>query len=136
MSASERSSSLTLLARLGFGRLSDAETLLSELESEAGLAREGLVSEAALAADPDEALSAIARIARRDPGAVRSVRADPEGWRALWALLGASTGFADFYVRHPEELIHLEGAGKVLPSGDDLRSALLDSVGAVDGFAA
>ena len=61
---------------------------------------------------------------------------DDAGWRALWALLGASTGFADFYLRHPEELAHLAGAGAALPTAEELRTALLASVGADDGFAA
>ena len=136
MSASERSSSLTHYARLGFSRLGEAELLLAELESEAGFAREDLLSGAAAAADPDEALGGLARIARRDADAVRAIHGDPQGWRALWALLGASTGFADFYLRHPEELPHLAGAGVALPGGDELRTSLLESVGATEGFAA
>src|SRR3954452_10679475 len=98
MSASERSGSLTLLARLGFSRLGEAESLLVELESEAGLRRDELLSAAAAAADPDEALGGLTRIARRDSAAVRALHEDPQASLALWALLGASTGFADFYL--------------------------------------
>jgi [glutamine synthetase] adenylyltransferase / [glutamine synthetase]-adenylyl-L-tyrosine phosphorylase len=134
MSASERSGSLTLLARLGFSRLGEAEALLVELES-AGLRRDELLSAAATAADPDEALGGLTRIARRDAAAVRAVHEDPQASLALWAVLGASTGFADFYLRHPEELAHLAGAGIALPTGEELRSSLLDAVGGVDGFA-
>ncbi|MDY0909692.1 bifunctional [glutamine synthetase] adenylyltransferase/[glutamine synthetase]-adenylyl-L-tyrosine phosphorylase [Microbacterium sp. CFBP9034] len=136
MSASERSSSLTLLARLGFSRLRDADALLAELEADAALPRDVLISGAAIAADPDEALGALARIARRDAAAVKSLSGDARGWKSLWALLGASTGFADFFLRQPGELAHLAGAGLSLPSSGELRDALLDSVGAVDGFAA
>lgn len=135
MSARERSGSLTHLARLGFGRLGDADALLDELETGAGLARDAVMSGAAIAADPDDALNALARIARRDPDAVRTVQGDPQGWRALWALLGASTGFADFFLRHPGELAHLTEAGIALPSSGELRETLLDAVGANDGFA-
>lgn len=136
MSASERSGALTHLARLGFSRLGEAEALLAELTSEAGLGRDELLDAAAQAADPDEALAGFARIARRDAAPIRMLRDDAQGWRALWALLGASTGFADFFLRHPEELVHLTGAGTGLPSDEELRSSLLDAVGAVDGFAA
>ncbi len=136
MSASPRSSSLTLLARLGFSRLGEAEALLAELETDAGLGRDELLAAAAVAADPDEALGGLTRIARRDAAAVRAIHDDPQGSRALWALLGASTGFADFYLRHPEELADLAGAGAALPSGDELRSSLLEAVDAADGFAA
>ncbi|WP_314502220.1 bifunctional [glutamine synthetase] adenylyltransferase/[glutamine synthetase]-adenylyl-L-tyrosine phosphorylase [uncultured Microbacterium sp.] len=135
MSTSERSQALTHLARIGFSRLAEAEAELLELQSLLGLQREELTGPASRAADPDAAVSALTRIARRDAASVRALRDDQTGWRSLWALLGASTGFADFYLRHPEELAHLAGAGTALPTPDELRSALLASVGAVDGFA-
>ncbi len=136
MSASERSGTLTALARLGFGRLSEAEALLTELEGE-GVPRDAVVEGASFAADPDEALSALARLARRDVAAVRAAAGDTRSWRAVWALLGASSGFGDFFFRHPEELAFLTDAGTALPSAGELRDALLNAVGAGDdGFAA
>ncbi len=134
--SSERSSALTGLARRGFGRLAEAEALLVELETALGADREALQAPAAHAADPDEALAALVRIARRDAAAVAAVQRDARAWRVLWALLGASTGFADFFLRHPEELGQLVGAGTELPTADELRASLLDAVGAQDGFAA
>lgn len=135
MSTSERSSALTELARLGFGDLGEAEALLGELEAALGVSRAELTADVALAADPDSAVGALARIARRDAAPLRELHRDAQGWRALWALLGASTGFGDFYLRHPEELPHLVGAGATLPTADGLRRSLLESVGASDGFA-
>ncbi len=137
MSMSERrSSALTDLARRGFGRLEEAETLLAELEEALGIDRDTLAAGAAEAADPDAALQALARIARRDAAAVRDIQGDEGGRRSLWALLGASSGFADFFLRQPRELAHLAGAGASLPSTGELRATLLESVGAVDGFSA
>ncbi|HWM17644.1 MAG TPA: bifunctional [glutamine synthetase] adenylyltransferase/[glutamine synthetase]-adenylyl-L-tyrosine phosphorylase [Microbacterium sp.] len=136
MSTSERSQSLTHLARLGFSRLADAESVLVELEELLDLDRDALMAPAAHAADPDSAVTALARIARRDAASVRALHSDAGGWRALWALLGASTGFADFYLRHPDQLGHLVGAGASLPTAESLRESLLDAVGAADGFAA
>ncbi|MFE7844936.1 bifunctional [glutamine synthetase] adenylyltransferase/[glutamine synthetase]-adenylyl-L-tyrosine phosphorylase [Microbacterium sp. NPDC057407] len=136
MSASERAGSLTPLARLGFSSLTEAEALLNELDREHGLDRASVTAGAAVASDPDEALAALARLARRDVEAVRRLQSDPRGWRALWVLLGASTGFADFFHRHPSELAHLGGVGADLPSAGELRDALLDAVSATDGFAA
>ncbi|MET0734412.1 MAG: bifunctional [glutamine synthetase] adenylyltransferase/[glutamine synthetase]-adenylyl-L-tyrosine phosphorylase [Microbacterium sp.] len=135
MSASERSTALTGLARLGFSRLAESDELLRELDADAGVSREKLTAEASVAADPDAALEGIARIARRDAAAVRALSDDPTGWRSLWALLGASSGFADFFFRHPEELAHLAGAGAALPSAEELKESLLDSVRDSDGFA-
>ncbi|WP_404432979.1 bifunctional [glutamine synthetase] adenylyltransferase/[glutamine synthetase]-adenylyl-L-tyrosine phosphorylase [Microbacterium lacus] len=136
MSAGARSTSRSGLARLGFGELAEAESLIAELSDAAGLTREQLTAEASVAADPDAALEALARIARRDTAAVRAVAADSRAWTALWALLGASTGFADFYLRHPEELAALVTESHTLPGADELRDSLLESVGASDGFAA
>lgn len=136
MSASERPGSLTPLARLGFGRLTEAEGLLAELHDVTGIPRERALEGAAGAADPDDALQALSRLARRDPDAVRRAGEDPRAWRVLWALLGASTGFGEFFLRHPAELAELAGAGERLPSDGELRASLLDAVGAVDGFAA
>lgn len=136
MSASDRPASLTPLARLGFGRLAEAEELLAELSGLVDAPRDALLEGAADAADPDEALHALTRLARRDADPVRRAHQRPGAWRALWALLGASTGFGEFFFRHPAEVDQLAGAGQRLPTAVELRSELLDSVGAVDGFAA
>ncbi|HEY9307974.1 MAG TPA: bifunctional [glutamine synthetase] adenylyltransferase/[glutamine synthetase]-adenylyl-L-tyrosine phosphorylase [Microbacterium sp.] len=136
MSASERPGSLTPLARLGFGRLTDAEALLAELSELVDAPRDELLDGAGGAADPDEALQALTRLARRDAAPVQRARSRPGAWRALWALLGASTGFGEFFFRHPSEVDQLAGAGERLPTPEELRAELLDSVGAVDGFAA
>ncbi|MDR7186135.1 glutamate-ammonia-ligase adenylyltransferase [Microbacterium trichothecenolyticum] len=136
MSASDRPGSLTPLARLGFSRLTDAEALLDELSDLIDAPRDALLDGAVDAADPDEALHALARLARRDSAPVRRARERPTAWRALWALLGASTGFGEFFFRHPAEVDQLADAGERLPTPDELRSELLASIGAVDGFAA
>lgn len=136
MSASERSGSLTPLARLGFGRLTEAETLLTELHDTAGVARERALEGASGAADPDGALQALTRLARRDAAAVRQAAEHDRAWRVLWALLGASTGFGEFFLRHPTELAELADAGERLPTDAEMRASLLDAVGATEGFAA
>lgn len=135
MTSSERTSVLTLLARDGFGDLGDADALLTELAEALGLSREDILRGAQHAADPDGALAALARIARRDATAV--AEALTRGGSALWRLLGASTGFADFFLRHPAELAHLVGPEVPLPTAEELRRELTDAVGAdADGFAA
>lgn len=136
MTASDRQGSLTPLARLGFSRLTDAEALLEELAVLVDAPREALLDGAAGAADPDEALHALTRLARRDAAPVARARQRPSAWRALWALLGASTGFGEFFFRHPSEVDELADAGERLPGPDELRTELLAAVGAVDGFAA
>jgi glutamate-ammonia-ligase adenylyltransferase len=95
-----------------------------------------LLTGAARAADPDAALEALLRIARRRAEPLRTVLADDRGRAAVWALLGASQGFADFYLRHPDELADLATGTSSLPSAQTLNAELLDAVGAEDGFAA
>ncbi|TQJ32113.1 bifunctional [glutamine synthetase] adenylyltransferase/[glutamine synthetase]-adenylyl-L-tyrosine phosphorylase [Microbacterium sp. SLBN-146] len=136
MTATERASSLTHLARLGFSQLTETEALAQELEETTGSRRDDLLAPASVAADPDSALESLVRIARRNPEAVIGLLSDAPGWRALWALLGASTGFADFYFRHPEELEHLAGGAAPLPTPEESLATLHESVGVEDGFAA
>jgi glutamate-ammonia-ligase adenylyltransferase len=136
MTSRDRSSGLTHLARIGFARLSEADALLDELASLVGLGREELAAQATRVADPDAALAGLVQIARRDAAALIGASRDAASWRAVWNLAGASSGFAEFYLRHPDELVHLEGAGRELPTAADMRRSMLEVVGEADGFAA
>ena len=135
MASIERRAALTDLARAGFSDLASSSDALDELSELSGIARTDLVAAAQRAADPDGAVQACVRIGRRAPDALTHVLA--EAGDVAWSLLGASSGYADFFLRHPEELVHLIGAGRMLPSGRTMRESLLESVGAdADGFAA
>ena len=128
----ERTSVLTQLARLGFADLQIAQAHITELEELTGLTRDEWLGGSA--ADPDAALRGLVTIARRDPAPVTAVLSDPLGRRAAWALLGASTGFADFYSRHPGELADIAVARGTLPDRAELLQALAESVGLPSGF--
>ncbi|MDL9979689.1 bifunctional [glutamine synthetase] adenylyltransferase/[glutamine synthetase]-adenylyl-L-tyrosine phosphorylase [Microbacterium candidum] len=132
----DRSSGLIGLARIGFGGLAAADAALTELEAILGISRGALLTDASRAADPDAALDALLRIARRRSDPLRAVLGDERGRAAAWALLGASHGFADFYLRHPAELADLVTAGSALPSAQTLTAEMLESVDVRDGFAA
>ena len=132
----DRARGLTALARLGFTALAEADARLEELSDATGIARSQLTEGASVAADPDGAVDGMLRVARRDDGAVRTVLGDDARARSAWALFGASSGFADFYLRHPGELAHLPAAGASLPTADELRAQLLAAVRAEAGFAA
>ena len=87
MTASDRSSSLTRLARLGFGRLAEADALLTELSDATGVGRDVLCEHSPVAADPDAALVALERIVRRDPHALDPLRgADDTAWQEEFQL--------------------------------------------------
>ncbi|GAA4189230.1 bifunctional [glutamine synthetase] adenylyltransferase/[glutamine synthetase]-adenylyl-L-tyrosine phosphorylase [Microbacterium oryzae] len=136
MTTGSRASGLTGLARIGFSSLSRADAELDELSELVGIARDALLVEAPRAADPTEALDGLLRIARRDPENAGAVLRDERGRAVIWRLLGASRGFADFYLRRPGSLPALLDAGRVLPDDAALRAAILGAVGAEGGFAA
>ncbi|GAA3021763.1 bifunctional [glutamine synthetase] adenylyltransferase/[glutamine synthetase]-adenylyl-L-tyrosine phosphorylase [Microbacterium dextranolyticum] len=134
MAGGERTSTRIELARDGFGDLGEADRLLGELVEELALARHEMLVGADAAADPDAALGALARIARRDSAAVADAmrRVGP----TIWLLVGASSGFADFFLRHPEELAHVPGPGGSLPTAEEMVAELREAVDADDdGFA-
>jgi len=124
MISGDRSTALTALARTGFSRLAEADAGLGELGQLTGAGRADAMALAQRVADPDRALSALLQIARRDPGAIRSAAADAGTWRALWDIVGASDGFAEFYLRHPDEIAHLAGAGLTVPDEHLMRTEL------------
>ncbi len=134
MASTERRAALTDLARAGFADLTSSSAALDELSELVEVARDDLVERARRAADPDGAVQACLRIARRDAAAL--VRALTDAGDVLWLLLGASSGLADFFFRHPEELAELRGSGHALPAPEEMRATLLEAVGAdAEGFA-
>ena len=126
--------SLTALARIGFTELSSADAGLSELETLLGMPRAGWQTVASIAADPDAALASLVRIARRSPEAVRAALASEEAAPAVWALLGASSGFGDFFLRHPDELVTFVEAPRSLPTRAEMTTEMLVAVDAHGGF--
>ncbi|MFT4052122.1 MAG: bifunctional [glutamine synthetase] adenylyltransferase/[glutamine synthetase]-adenylyl-L-tyrosine phosphorylase [Microbacterium sp.] len=135
MSGGDRTSVRTALAKDGFSDLDGADRLLSELSDALALPREEILTGADRAADADAALVALVRVSRRDAAAVG--RALRRVGPTLWLILGASVGFADFYLRHPSELAHVPEPEPRLPTGEEMLAELLDAI-AVDaeGFAA
>ena len=136
MSTDRRAATRTSLVRFGFVRVDEAEALIAELAAEVGGDRAELLEGAARAADPDEALACLTRIARRSPEAARAVLSDEHGREVAWRLLGASRGFGDFYLRRSALIAELREMGDRLPDASEMRDALLGSIGAADGFAA
>ncbi len=127
------------LARAGFADAARAERLLL---NDLGLVPEDLKTDpivAALgaAADPDLALTGLARVfgAAADPGALRAaLRDEPDFRDRLTAVLGVSAGLADHLTRHPEDCGVLRGA-VTRPDPADLREEMLRAVGAASSAA-
>jgi glutamate-ammonia-ligase adenylyltransferase len=127
--------SLTYLARLGFADLDWADEQLHVVATLAGLDVDDLIAAIPSAADPDQALGCLAHLLRRSPDHVAPILADERYRLRLIRVLGASKGLGDFFARHPSELDVLVDPRLQLPTADDSRSALLESVGSGDGFA-
>jgi [glutamine synthetase] adenylyltransferase / [glutamine synthetase]-adenylyl-L-tyrosine phosphorylase len=126
------------LARLGFADAARAERLLTDLggtdSDDPGneSAVDPLLTALAAAADPDLALTGLARVfgATPDPSALRqALREEPDFRDRLTAVLGVSAGLADHLTRHPGDCELLRGSvGR--PDPAELREQMLRAVGA------
>src|ERR1700722_15790097 len=119
---------------MGFADAARAERLL--LTDHGGIAAEldsdVIVTALAAAADPDLALTGLARIfvAADGPDALRAALRDEQDFRdRLTAVLGVSAGLADHLARHPDDCEVLRGAVS-RPSPAELREDMLTVVGA------
>jgi len=125
---------LTDLARLGFAELDSSVALLVELDDLLGpdLASNDLLPVFAHAADADSALRLLAALARQSPVETVALLGDPSSADRLIRVLGASSGLADFLLRHPEELFVLALPFTRPPNAEFYRLELEDSVASVD----
>ena len=130
-----RVSTRSRLAGAGFADIGAATAALDELHETTGIPRDDLISGGARSADPDAAVRAILDVARRDPDPVRRVLTEGDSARLLWRIVGASAGFGEFFLRHPDLLDDLIGPTGALPSLEGMTERLLASVGTEDGMA-
>ncbi len=127
--------SLTSLARAGFVDLGAASARLGELGGLSGLSADVLLPRFTGCADPDAALAEALTLLRRVPEAVAPYLKRNDDAERVLRVLGASPGLADFFVRQPSALDGLSSPVETLPTADAMRAELLESVGAIDGFA-
>ncbi|MGN6502202.1 MAG: bifunctional [glutamine synthetase] adenylyltransferase/[glutamine synthetase]-adenylyl-L-tyrosine phosphorylase [Pseudolysinimonas sp.] len=119
---------LTELARYGFGDLSGAGAALATLP-------EGLAPAFAVAADPDQAVRFVVSLREAAPDAVDAVLADEAAAGRLIRVLGASEGMATFLGRHTAELgALLEPLAEPRPRVD-YGSRIASAVAGLDGEA-
>ena len=131
MSVPRRTTAAARLARLGFADPARAELLLTgDLAIDAREAGDGLIDALALAADPDLALAALARMPR-DAELTRALDDDPRLRARLAAVLGVSAALGDHLARHPEHWRALAGHDDLpAPEPEQVRAELLAAVGA------
>ncbi|MCM6763467.1 bifunctional [glutamine synthetase] adenylyltransferase/[glutamine synthetase]-adenylyl-L-tyrosine phosphorylase [Rathayibacter sp. ZW T2_19] len=131
-----RERTLSDIARLGFAELGETGARIAEAEQLAGRSLGSVVPAFASVADPDAALLALIDLLRSHRDRMDAVLADDDALTRLLKVTGASSGIADFLQRRPDELTSLLDPVLSLPGRAELRDDMLDSVGAVDGFAA
>jgi glutamate-ammonia-ligase adenylyltransferase len=127
-------STLTDLARLGFASLDPTIALLGEIAELVGAAAsvERILPHFAHAADPDQAVRMLAELLRQSPGETTPLLAQASAADRLVRVLGASSGLAEFFVRHPGELSALAEPMLRPPSAEFYRLDLAASVAEVD----
>jgi glutamate-ammonia-ligase adenylyltransferase len=120
---------------MGFADTARAQRLLADIPwPGSGPDREVLAALAA-AADPDQALTGLARMAP-DAGLLAALRDDERLRDRLTAVLGASSGLAGHMARHPADWRLLAGdAPFPLMTATELRAEVLAAVGANPGDA-
>ena len=126
---SRRESPRRHLLRLGFEDSARARDELARL----GDAAEPLVAILARAADPDQALAGLSRLAERvGPGLVGELADDEGTSMRLLSVLGASQALTDHLCRHPDQWRELADPflGTTRPAAYAVRTALLRAVGA------
>ncbi|GAB3798144.1 bifunctional [glutamine synthetase] adenylyltransferase/[glutamine synthetase]-adenylyl-L-tyrosine phosphorylase [Humibacter antri] len=126
---------LTALARAGFVGLSDARSRLDELVGLGGPPAESALQLVSDVADPDAALERLLALLRRRPDETTALFHDADALHRLLQVLGASSGLAEFLMRRPEALSVLSSPTGRLPTEEELRGDLLQSVGARNGVA-
>ncbi|MBC7441773.1 MAG: bifunctional [glutamine synthetase] adenylyltransferase/[glutamine synthetase]-adenylyl-L-tyrosine phosphorylase [Ramlibacter sp.] len=127
---------LTELARVGFVELGEVRLRLAEVGELGGPESGVLLPLLARTANPDAALGSLVELLRQSPDELHALLGHPDSALRLLRVLGASSGLAEFFLRHPEELSVLARPAVALPSAGELIADLLDSVGSLDGFAA
>ncbi|QDZ13896.1 bifunctional [glutamine synthetase] adenylyltransferase/[glutamine synthetase]-adenylyl-L-tyrosine phosphorylase [Humibacter ginsenosidimutans] len=126
---------LTELARAGFVGLSDARARLDEVQSLGGPAPTVVIGAITKAADPDAALERLLELLHRRPDEAAATFTDEDALQRLLLVLGSSSGLAEFLCRAPDALAVFGHPADVLPTEAELRTDLLDAVGARDGVA-
>ncbi|TDW28463.1 bifunctional [glutamine synthetase] adenylyltransferase/[glutamine synthetase]-adenylyl-L-tyrosine phosphorylase [Cryobacterium psychrophilum] len=125
---------LTGLARVGFVNLGEVRLRLTEVGELGGPDSSDLLPLLSRAANPDAALGALVELLRQDSAEIFAILSSTDAAQRLIRVLGASSGLAEFFLRHPDELPVLAAPLLALPTVDELTRDLLESVGAVGGF--
>lgn len=128
MTSGTREHTLGDFARAGFQQLSEAKTALLGLSASVNQPPAVLLDACVLAADPDAALDRLIELDSMHPSLLSGV--NPQQWRMITLLFGASPAIATFFVRHPERFRSILDTGGRLVTQAEATRELLQAVGA------
>lgn len=132
--AARNQTELSALARAGFAEPSHAREHVEQLAGLLKSSSSAVIDELAEAADPDACLVHLIELERAHPDSVRRVWSGEAARTSLIRLFGASSGLAEFFVRHPRHLDVLTEPD-VLPTLTEMADDFANALGVHDGVA-
>lgn len=121
------------LARLGFSELDAVPGVVAGAGQRWAPWLSDRLEDFAVAACPDQALAAIARICELDEAAMTALAASETAWTAGILLLGLSTGFVEFAARHPAGFVAACAGPRRYPTQQELHRTLRSAVAGLRG---
>ena len=129
--------SRTQLAKAGFTDLSEALQQLEQVCELTGGQDELILSSIQYCADPDRALAWLLRLSQATSALklIKKILSHEQAAIRLLSVLGGSKGLAEFIERHPHTLAFFQDEPGLPGDQEKMRTSLLSSVKAVNGFA-
>lgn len=130
--------SRTQLAKAGFTDLSEALQQLEKVCELTGGQDELILRSIQFSADPDRALAWLLRLSQATSSLklIKKLLSQEQATIRLLSVLGGSKGLAEFIERHPHTLAFFQDEPGLPGDQEKMRTSLLTSVNAVNGFAA
>ncbi|MEY4423327.1 MAG: hypothetical protein RLZZ258_430 [Actinomycetota bacterium] len=119
---------LSELARFGFVDLGSTMAKLDQLVKLVGDPGRSALAALGATADPDQALNALLFLAESNTAKIKALLKKDDSARRLCLLLGASSAFTDFLMRHPSQLDVFEKPAPSLATATQMLDSICTSV--------
>jgi glutamate-ammonia-ligase adenylyltransferase len=119
---------LSELARFGFVDLGSTMAKLDQLVKLVGDPGRSALAALGATADPDQALNALLFLAESNTAKIKALLKKDDSARRLCLLLGASSAFTDFLMRHPSQLDVFEKPAPSLTTAAQMLDSICTSV--------
>ena len=119
---------LSELARFGFVDLGSTMAKLDQLVKLVGDPGRSALAALGATADPDQALNALLFLAESNTAKIKALLKKDDSARRLCLLLGSSSAFTDFLMRHPSQLDVFEKPAPSLATATQMLDSICTSV--------